>query len=87
MAGAAGLCLPAALLLRKLSRKMSEMVKTEIQCLASQVDNARVVDPDAARGMLWAIARRYGRAVALDVARELCQRTLTAFAEQLDRAA
>jgi hypothetical protein len=53
---------------------MSEMVKTEIQCLASQVDIARGTDPDAARGMLWAIARRYGKQTALAVARELCQR-------------
>jgi hypothetical protein len=66
---------------------MSEMVKTEIQCLASQVDIARATDPDAARGMLWAIARRYGKQTALAVAEELCQRTLSAFAEQLDRAA
>jgi hypothetical protein len=38
--------------------------------------------------LLWAIARRHGRQVALDVAQELWERTKAEFAEQLpDRAA
>jgi hypothetical protein len=70
---------------------MSEIIQTEavmVRLLADRVNNARAADPDAARGMLWAIARRYGRAVALDVAQELWERTKAEFAEQLpDRAA
>jgi hypothetical protein len=69
---------------------MSEIIQTEtvtVRLLADKVNDARAADPDAARGMLWAIAERYGRTVALDVAGELCRRTLAAFAEQLDRAA
>jgi hypothetical protein len=70
---------------------MSEIIQTEavtVRLLADQVDNARAADPDAARGMLWAIARRYGREVALDVAEEMWLRTKAEFAERLpDRAA
>jgi hypothetical protein len=63
------------------------MGKNEIRSLVRQIDTARASDPDLARGMLWAIAQRHGKETALAVARELCKRTLAAFAEQLDRAA
>jgi hypothetical protein len=61
---------------------------TEVRLLADQVDNARAADPDAARRLLFAIARQHGRQVALDVAQVLWERTKAEFADQLpDRAA
>jgi hypothetical protein len=59
------------------------MNKPEIQSLARQINLVRETDPDAARRMLFAIAREHGKETALAVARELCKRTLAAFAEQL----
>jgi hypothetical protein len=63
------------------------MGKTEIQLMAAQINLARAGDPDGARAMLFAIAQQHGKETAPAVARELCKRTLAAFAEQLDRAA
>jgi hypothetical protein len=50
---------------------MRELIFT----LADEVDTARAADPDEARRLLWSIARRYGKATALDVAQELWERT------------
>jgi hypothetical protein len=70
---------------------MSEIIQTDavtVETLANQVDTARATDPDEARRLLWAIARRYGKPTALDVAQELWERTKAEFAERLpDRAA
>ena len=62
--------------------------KTEVRLLADQVNNARAADPDAARRLLWTIARQHGRQVALDVVELMWLRTKAELAERLpDRAA
>jgi hypothetical protein len=64
------------------------MGKTEIRLLAAELNTVRASDPDLARGMLWAIARRHGKQTALAVAQELWETTKAELAERLpDRAA
>jgi hypothetical protein len=64
------------------------MDKTEIRLRAAELDIIRATDPDAARQMLFAIAREHGKAAALAVAEQLWETTKAALAERLpDRAA
>jgi hypothetical protein len=67
---------------------LASLSKVEIRRLAGQIDQLRRTDPDEARRLLWAIALRYGRSVALDVTAEMFARAQSRLAKTLpDRAA
>jgi hypothetical protein len=62
--------------------------KIEIKLLADEIDQSRSFDPDAARELLWTVARRYGRPAALSVVTVMFEKARARLAAKLpDRAA
>jgi hypothetical protein len=58
--------------------------------LADEIDQSRSFDPDAARELLWTIARRYGRDAALAAVTVMFEKARARLAKSLpdrDRAA